>query len=445
MSGASGRAPGPGVPLAPFRLTVVKGEGAGASCEGRGERALHIGKHAANDFVLADKTVSRRHAVIEPTAEGYRIRDLKSLNGTLRGGRKVSEAGTVLADGDEVQLGLAVLRFELMAPAPPADAGERTQVDAVPAPPPAARPAPAPTPRAAAGPPPRPAPPPPPPSPRREPLERYGPFEILDVLDAAGGAELALARDMRANRTVTLRRARAADFGFFARNRFKKTHRQASALRHENVLAPLDVGQDGAYLWVAYPAVHGITATTLLRDCGRELTIEIATYVAREVARGLGAASDALGSACRPLLTGQEVTVGGDGRAALVYVPTPPGTGPADRHRAPEEDAGGQGDVRAAVFSLGVVLYELLAREPIEAGQKTTLRSIDTVRIQVRPTLAEVVMRALEVRPDDRFPRPADLADALEQELERLAPGFGAREAAAWMRERFPEIRGESV
>jgi hypothetical protein len=52
-------------------------------------------------------------------------------------------------------------------------------------------------------------------------------------------------------------------------------------------------------------------------------------------------------------------------------------------------------------------------------------------------------MRAVEVRPEDRFSRAGDLADALEEELDRLAPGYGPAAAARWLREHVADEEGE--
>ena len=115
----------------------------------------------------------------------------------------------------------------------------------------------------------------------------------------------------------------------------------------------------------------------------------------------------------------------------------------ADRYRAPEDGAGGAVDVRAAIFSLGVLLWELLAREPVLPGHQMTLRSVDAVRIQVPPTLAAATMCAVEVRAEDRFVRPDELADVLAGELERLSPGYGPEAAARWLHEHVPTREGE--
>jgi diguanylate cyclase (GGDEF)-like protein len=59
---------------------------------------------------VTDNSVSRSHARIEPTSEGYIITDLKSLNGTYVNDRPV-RAGQELCDGDYIRIGNAIFRF----------------------------------------------------------------------------------------------------------------------------------------------------------------------------------------------------------------------------------------------------------------------------------------------------------------------------------------------
>jgi hypothetical protein len=110
-----------------------------------------------------------------------------------------------------------------------------------------------------------------------------------------------------------------------------------------------------------------------------------------------------------------------------------------ERYAAPEEDAGGARDARSAVFSLGILLYELLVREPIAASQKLTLPSVDTRRIQVGSELAAAVMRAVEVRPHERFAHAGDLAVLLAQVLDQLTPDFRPEQVASWVASRFAQ------
>lgn len=67
-------------------------------------RPLTVGRAPDCDVVVHDLKASRRHCTIEPTAEGgWRMRDLGSRNGTLKGGEPVTECS--LASGDVLWLG----------------------------------------------------------------------------------------------------------------------------------------------------------------------------------------------------------------------------------------------------------------------------------------------------------------------------------------------------
>jgi pSer/pThr/pTyr-binding forkhead associated (FHA) protein len=69
------------------------------------------GRHPDSEIFLDDITVSRRHAEVERTDEGYRVRDVGSLNGTYLNRERVEEAP--LDNGDELQVGAFKLVFFL--------------------------------------------------------------------------------------------------------------------------------------------------------------------------------------------------------------------------------------------------------------------------------------------------------------------------------------------
>ncbi|MBM3675626.1 MAG: DUF2662 domain-containing protein [Actinobacteria bacterium] len=75
-----------------------------------GERAFTIGRLPDSDLKVDDALASRRHAEIRPEPDGYRIVDLKSLNGTTVNAVKVTEH--LLADGDLIGIGSVAIRFE---------------------------------------------------------------------------------------------------------------------------------------------------------------------------------------------------------------------------------------------------------------------------------------------------------------------------------------------
>jgi hypothetical protein len=68
-----------------------------------------VGRHPAADIFLDDVTVSRNHAVVQREGERYVLVDEGSLNGTYVNRRRAEK--TVLADGDEIQIGKYKLTF----------------------------------------------------------------------------------------------------------------------------------------------------------------------------------------------------------------------------------------------------------------------------------------------------------------------------------------------
>src|SRR5207249_11696676 len=94
-----------------FRLRVVEGAQDGADWESAGA-VCAIGSDAGNALRLDAPTVSRFHCEIRVGADGARIVDLGSRNGTLVDGVQVKEA--FLRSGSLIRLGTAVLRFELI-------------------------------------------------------------------------------------------------------------------------------------------------------------------------------------------------------------------------------------------------------------------------------------------------------------------------------------------
>jgi len=81
-----------------------------------------VGRGADQDIVLSDIAVSRRHITLHAEGTRYRIKDLGSGNGTLVNGQRVETK--VLVDGDHIEIGQTVMRFEhaasrMQAPSPP--------------------------------------------------------------------------------------------------------------------------------------------------------------------------------------------------------------------------------------------------------------------------------------------------------------------------------------
>ncbi|SEG87289.1 FHA domain-containing protein [Actinacidiphila yanglinensis] len=78
-----------------------------------GSRPLVVGRSPGSDLRLSHDSVSRTHAVLTPTLDGWSLRDLSSMNGTLVNGRRLL-GPTPIHPGDWVTFG--VLHFRLAAP-----------------------------------------------------------------------------------------------------------------------------------------------------------------------------------------------------------------------------------------------------------------------------------------------------------------------------------------
>lgn len=98
-------------------LTIVRGPGAGHTFTVAGDSVTVVGRDPGCDLVLAHVTVSRRHAEIQPAADGFDLVDSGSLNGSYLNRQAVDTAR--LSDGDEIQLGTFRLRFHTAAPLHP--------------------------------------------------------------------------------------------------------------------------------------------------------------------------------------------------------------------------------------------------------------------------------------------------------------------------------------
>jgi len=101
------------VPLPPGGsavLVVTRGPDVGSRIALAGVR-MTAGRHPDSDLFLDDVTVSRRHAEIVQSADGYEIIDVGSLNGTYVNRRRIERAA--LRPGDEVQIGKFKLVFQL--------------------------------------------------------------------------------------------------------------------------------------------------------------------------------------------------------------------------------------------------------------------------------------------------------------------------------------------
>ena len=269
---------------------------------------------------------------------------------------------------------------------------------------------------------------------------RVGPYEVLGILGAGGMGEVFRARDTRLGREVALKMLPAAVAGDPDRlRRFDQEARAAGALNHPNVLAVLDVGEHEGTPYLVAELLEGETLRERLK--GGPLPPRKALDCAGQIARGLAAAHDK-GIIHRDLKP-ENLFVTKDGRVKILdfglakavggevsamestLAETEPGAvlGTAG-YMAPEQVRGKPADLRADIFALGAVLYEMLTGRRAFDGDSAIDRAhailnkepppLADAGVTVSPAVQRVLDRCLEKAPDERFQSVRDLGFALE-------------------------------
>jgi eukaryotic-like serine/threonine-protein kinase len=241
-----------------------------------------------------------------------------------------------------------------------------------------------------------------------------GPYQVLEPVGDGGMGVIYKALDTRLGRTVALKFLKPRlDADLSATERFRLEARAAGALEHPNICTIHDIGEtDDGRLYLAMPLYDGETLEQ--RIARGLLAVAEATDVAVQMLRGL-AKAHARGIVHRDI------------KPANVSL-----TGPASRplgtvaYMSPEQAHGTPVDHRTDLWSTGAVLYEMLSgRRPYPRGvpgataeaHASVPASLVAQRPDVTPTLEQVVMKALERLPADRF----SSADAFAQALLAVA------------------------
>ncbi len=274
-------------------------------------------------------------------------------------------------------------------------------------------------------------------------------YSIERVVGSGATATVYLARDHKLDRHVALKVLHPSLRADLGADRFEREIRIAANLSHPHILPLFDSGQAGPYLYFVMPFVEGQTLRQRLKR-EPQLPVEEATAIAAEVAEALAYAHDhgVVHRDIKPanlLFTGEHVLVCdfGVGRAitaaagsTLTASGTVVGT---PYYMSPEQTSAETPlDGRSDIYSLGCVLYEMLAGEPPFTGgtpQAIMARHLagdvpplSIVRPELPSRIVEIVERALAKSPADRFADAHELAEELRTwEASRGRSGRGVR------------------
>jgi len=230
------------------------------------------------------------------------------------------------------------------------------------------------------------------------------------------------------------------------RERFLREARSAGRLNHPNIVTVYDVGEQDGIAYIAMELLEGKSLQQILRESPRLPFAMIADLVA-QVADGLDLAQ-------RFKITHRDIKpanimVSSDGRAKLtdfgvahVASSSMTQTGSAlgsPKYMSPEQVTGQPLDPRSDIFSLGVVLYEmLLRRTPFERKGDTSVfavmhrisgephGAVTKADAQIPAFFDAILDRALAKSPDKRYQRAGDMAT----ELRKFKPAAGGEPGA---------------
>src|SRR3954454_22740551 len=289
-------------------------------------------------------------------------------------------------------------------------------------------------------------------------------YELEELVGTGGMSSVYRAHDRLLDRKVALKvlhEQYMADEDYV--ERFRREARAVAALSHPNIVTVIDRGEHNGRQFIVFEYVAGENLKQLISRRG-PAPVTTAIELGLQISRALSFAHQQ-GLVHRDVKP-QNVLLNGEGEAKVTdfgiarsldvqHGMTQTGTvlGTSD-YIAPEQAQGQRVDEQTDVYSLGVVLYELLTNEvpfPAENFVAVAMRhinepppSVRAVRADVSPRLDAAVRRAMAKNPADRFQTMAELAEELEACLAEVADGgVTLRNARVRVRRRAaPQRRG---
>jgi serine/threonine protein kinase len=265
-------------------------------------------------------------------------------------------------------------------------------------------------------------------------------YNLLEPIGAGGLGEVYRARDTKVGRTVALK-ILADDLPGDPRHdeRFKAAVREASTLSHPNIATLFDAGEHAGRWYLAYEFVSGVTLRQEIggRAVNPRRALELAVQIADALADAH--ARDIVHGDLRPetvMVTGKGSakildfglapwTRGGAARLEAAAAPDrlSPAVAAVAAYLSPEQALGSHIDARSDLFSLGVILYEMITGRPPFVGASAGSPVLNVIRATpVRPTeinstlpaeVDAIILRSLSKGLDTRYQSAASLGAEL--------------------------------
>ncbi|HEX7297256.1 MAG TPA: protein kinase [Pyrinomonadaceae bacterium] len=271
---------------------------------------------------------------------------------------------------------------------------------------------------------------------------KLGHYKIHSQIGEGGMGKVYLAEDTTESDRLVAIKLLPADIASDQRRlrRFLQEAKTVSSLNHPNLLTFYDFGQQGGTLFIATEYVEGITLREYLRS--HKLTLQAVLDIAIQIAEALDAAHNSFVAHrdIKPeniVVRHQDALVKvldfGLARAATRSIPdTPPGVvlGTVSYMSPEQSDSTKRVDYRTDIWSLGVVLYEMITghvpfegkdvHRQIIAIQEQQPLPLSTFAEGLPERLEEIVAKTLAKNPDDRYQSARDLLTDLRELRSKL-------------------------
>ena len=264
-------------------------------------------------------------------------------------------------------------------------------------------------------------------------------YQVTELIGSGGMANIYKAIQLSLERPVALKimhQHLSTNEGFIVR--FEKEAKQAAQLHHENIVSIIDYGHDAGDYYIAMEFIDGKNLKQLLEKQNR-LPLEISLLICHQVAEGLKYAHSQ--NLVHRDIKPANIVLSNDGRVMITDFGIAKGdddlsitaTGQmigSPAYMSPEQAAGRFLDHRSDIFSLGIILYEMIAGEKPFKGEtyqamvtsimSQTPERLSKFRVDVNADIEKIAEKAIVKDAESRYQTAEEFSDAIYAQLERF-------------------------